>query len=61
MADRAVEQQKGDSAAYRGWQLSALAQPGQQSTDARCAVYFAIPGPFELEACRPDGLAETLP
>jgi hypothetical protein len=25
------------------------------------AVYFAIPGPFELEACRPDGLAETLP
>lgn len=33
----------------------------QRKTDARCAVYFAIPEPFELEAFRSDGLDGTLP
>ena len=43
------------------WKGGLTAAAGQQSTDARCAVYFAIPEPFELEAFRADGLAGTLP
>jgi hypothetical protein len=43
------------------WKGDLTAAAGQQSTDARCAVYFAIPEPFELEALRADGLAGTLP
>jgi hypothetical protein len=43
------------------WKDGLTAAAGQQSTDARCAVYFAIPEPFELEAFRADGLAGTLP
>jgi hypothetical protein len=43
------------------WKDGLTAAADQQSTDARCAVYFAIPEPFELEAFRADGLAGTLP
>jgi hypothetical protein len=40
---------------------SSVALPPANGRDARCAVYFAIPEPFELEAFRSDGLAGTLP
>ena len=43
------------------WKGGLTAAAGQQLTDARCAVYFAIPEPFELEAFGADGLAGTLP
>jgi hypothetical protein len=43
------------------WEGGLTAAADQQSTDARCTVYFAIPEPFELEAFRADGLAATLP
>ncbi len=43
------------------WKGGLTAVAGQRSTDARGAVYFAIPEPFELEAFRAGGLAGTLP
>jgi hypothetical protein len=43
------------------WNSGLTAAAGQQSTDALCPVYLAIPEPFELEAFRADGLAGTLP